>query len=336
MAVDKMIWKIVLDFLVLVCVSFPLLGLLLWAEPYHRGYFVDDLSLRLPFKEQTISEGLLAGIGFALIVVTVILSEIVRDRRGKGIGEKFLSGSLVPGWVWESYTTIGIFTFGAACQQLTSNSAKYVIGRLRPHFFDVCQPIPNATSPLNSLGYIQDYTCIETDPALLKDMRLSFPSAHSSFAMYCAIFFIFYIQVKGKWRGSKLFRHGVQYAVFLSAWYVGMSRVVEHMHHWSDVAVGFIIGAVYAVLVFVYILKPKKYGPPSSWEQPVVPHSTLPRPVLARWLSIHDDDAVITHWTGSSHGTPVWRDDTKHSKYKKDDSNFDATFILFYLYILLN
>lgn len=57
------------------------------------------------------------------------------------------------------------------------------------------------------------------------------------------------MQVKGKWRGSKLLRHAVQYAVLLGAWYVGLSRVVDHMHHWSDVAVGFLVGALYGVLV---------------------------------------------------------------------------------------
>lgn len=279
---DRIIWKIVLDFLILALAGFPLLALLLWGEPYQRGYFENDMSIRLPFKEQTISEGLLAGLGFGLIICTVIITEVVRDHQGKGIGEKFLSGKLIPGWIWESYSTIGIFTFGAGCQQLTSNLAKYVIGRLRPHFYDVCRPVPNATSPMNSLDYIQDYTCAGSNESRLKDMRLSFPSAHSSFAMYCAIFFIFYVQVKGKWRGSKLLRHGVQYAVLIAAWYVGLSRVVEHMHHWSDVAAGFLIGATYAIIVFVFILKPKKYGIPQSWERDPVPHNTLPRPVLSR------------------------------------------------------
>ncbi|KAG6454859.1 hypothetical protein O3G_MSEX008895 [Manduca sexta] len=237
------------------------------------------MSLRLPYKEQSISEVLLGCLGFALIIVTVIATEIVRDRQGKGIGEKFLSGSLIPGWIWESYTTIGIFTFGAACQQLTSNIAKYVIGRLRPHFFAVCAPQPRITP---APAYIQDYECTSgKSEAMLKDMRLSFPSAHSSFAMYCAIFFILYIQVKGKWRGSKLLRHGVQYAALMGAWYVGLSRVVEHMHHWSDVGVGFLIGAAYAALVFVFVLKPKKYGLPTAWDQPA-PQSALPRPALAR------------------------------------------------------
>ncbi|XP_063894118.1 putative phosphatidate phosphatase [Helicoverpa armigera] len=282
MAVDRLIWKIILDFFVLACASFPLLALILWVTPFQRGFFITDPSIRLPYKEQMISVGTLAGIGFAFMVATILIIEIVRDRQGKGIGEKFLSGCVVPGWVWESYHAIGVFTFGAACQQLTSDLAKYVIGRLRPHFYEVCNPSFNLNATANALGYIQVYTCTGTDDAKIKEARLSFPSSHASFAMYCAIFFVFYVQVKGKWRGSKLLRHGVQYAVVLGAWYVGLTRVVDHMHHWSDVAVGFLIGAVYACIVFVYVLKPKKYGLPVSWDEPQVPTNTLPRAVLAR------------------------------------------------------
>lgn len=283
MAVDRLIWKIILDFIVLVCVSFPLLALMLWVEPYHRGYFANDTSIRLPYKEQTISVASLAGAGFALMVVTVLIVEFVRDKLGKGIGEKFLSGSVLPGWLWESYQTIGVFAFGASCQQLTSDLAKYVIGRLRPHFIEVCRPFPILNSDLNSLGYIQDYICAENDNEKIKEARLSFPSSHASFSMYCAIFFIFYLQVKGKWRGSKLFRHGLQYAVLIGAWFVGLTRVQDHMHHWSDVTVGFLIGAIYACLVFIYVLKPKKYSSlPMTWEEPQVPTNTLPRAVLTR------------------------------------------------------
>ena len=49
----------------------PILIIHLFAEPFHRGYFPDDESLKLPYKEQTISEALLAGIGFALNIATV-------------------------------------------------------------------------------------------------------------------------------------------------------------------------------------------------------------------------------------------------------------------------
>ncbi|CAB3242436.1 unnamed protein product [Arctia plantaginis] len=280
MAADRLFWKIVLDFIVLVCVAFPLLALLLWIEPYERGYFVDDLSLRLPYKEQQVSIGVLAGVGFAFMIATILVVEIVRDKQGKTAGEKFLGSTLVAGWIWESYNTIGVFVFGAACQQLTSDLAKPVIGRLRPHFFSVCAPLPLDNEQL----YIQQYQCTNNldNPALLRDMRLSFPSSHASFSMYCAVFFVLYIQVKGKWRGSKLLRHGMQFVVILAAWYVGLSRVVDHMHHWGDVAVGFAIGATYALLVFHFVLKPKKYSVlPTQWEDPA-PTNILPRVGLPR------------------------------------------------------
>ncbi|RVE46218.1 hypothetical protein evm_009108 [Chilo suppressalis] len=284
MAIDKGVWKIVLDFVILACVAFPLLALLLWATPYERGYFENDESIRLPLKQQTISEAVLAGVGFGLIVATVLIVEGVRDKRGVGIGDKFLSNCLVPGWIWESYTTIGAFTFGGVCQQLTSNLSKYVIGRLRPNFYDVCRPVPNDDPEMNRYGYIQNYTCTGTDQSLILDSRLSFPSAHSSFAMYTAVFFICYIQVKGKWRHSKLLRHACQFIVLMGAWYTGLSRVVEHKHHWSDVGAGFLIGTTYAVLVFLFVLKPKCEYSGDTWRDveaaPQV--GQLPRPALAR------------------------------------------------------
>lgn len=43
----------------------------------------------------------------------------------------------VPMWFKNSYHQIGVFVFGAACSQLTTDIGKYSIGRLRPHFYTV-------------------------------------------------------------------------------------------------------------------------------------------------------------------------------------------------------
>ena len=43
----------------------------------------------------------------------------------------------VPETLVNCYKQIGVFGFGAACSQLTTDIAKYSIGRLRPHFFTV-------------------------------------------------------------------------------------------------------------------------------------------------------------------------------------------------------
>ena len=54
---------------------------------------------------------------------------------------------------------------GAVGSQLIVDLCKYTVGRLRPHFFNVCQPIfddnlcepPNSTSP--AVVYVVNYTC---------------------------------------------------------------------------------------------------------------------------------------------------------------------------------
>lgn len=62
---------------------------------------------------------------------------ILASRRGtKGSGIHILNWE-VPEWVKNSYKQIGVFAFGAACSQLTTDIAKYSIGRLRPHFYTV-------------------------------------------------------------------------------------------------------------------------------------------------------------------------------------------------------
>lgn len=43
-------------------------------------------------------------------------------------------------WMWGCYTAIGVFLFGCACSQLTTDIAKYSVGRLRPHFVSICKP----------------------------------------------------------------------------------------------------------------------------------------------------------------------------------------------------
>lgn len=56
------------------------------------------------------------------------------------------------------YKAIGTFLFGAAMSQSLTDIAKYSIGRLRPHFLDVCKPDWKLIN-CSSGAYIEDYTC---------------------------------------------------------------------------------------------------------------------------------------------------------------------------------
>lgn len=56
---------------------------------------------------------------------------------------------------------MGVFLFGCAVSQSFTDIAKVSVGRMRPHFIDVCRP---DFSTINcSLGYITNYTCAGDD-----------------------------------------------------------------------------------------------------------------------------------------------------------------------------
>lgn len=64
---------------------------------------------------------------------------------------------------------------------------KYSVGRLRPHFLDVCQP---DTTDCVANTYVDTYVCLGTDAKKLKDARLSFFSGHCATSFYYATFII--------------------------------------------------------------------------------------------------------------------------------------------------
>ena len=56
------------------------------------------------------------------------------------------------------YKAIGTFLFGAAMSQSLTDIAKYSIGRLRPHFLDVCKP--DWTKINCTVGdYVENFSC---------------------------------------------------------------------------------------------------------------------------------------------------------------------------------
>ncbi|CAG5867768.1 unnamed protein product [Menidia menidia] len=65
------------------------------------------------------------------------------------------------------YKAVGTFLFGAAMSQSLTDIAKYSIGRLRPHFLDVCRPDWKSIS-CSSGGYIENYTCTG-DPTMVNE-----------------------------------------------------------------------------------------------------------------------------------------------------------------------
>ncbi|KAH8401861.1 hypothetical protein KR009_008271 [Drosophila setifemur] len=258
--------RILVDLCLLSCVGLPMLGFSLWGEPFKRGFFCNDSSLKHPYKESTMRSWILYLVCGALPASVMLVVEFFRaqDKRLNSPfqSQKHKTGSgyhlchlELPNWLLECYRKIGIFVFGLGVEQLTTNIAKYAIGRLRPHFFALCQPIlldgSSCSDPMNAGRYIEEFTCsaLNITSKRLKDVRLSFPSGHASFACYAMLYLVIYMQRRMHWKRTRLLRHLLQFLLLMFAWYTALTRISDYKHHWSDVLAGSGIGLTYAVIV---------------------------------------------------------------------------------------
>lgn len=72
-------------------------------------------------------------------------------------------------FVKEVYLALIPFVFGAEVEHIITDIGKYTIGRLRPHFFDVCNP--DFTKINCSSGYIVDFVCQGEEENQLREVR---------------------------------------------------------------------------------------------------------------------------------------------------------------------
>lgn len=218
----------------------------LWGGTTQRGFFCDDETLMYPYKENTVTPQMLHWLSFYIPLGVLFLLETYRCW-----GTTFRP----------AYSTIRWFLFGHFAEQLLKNLGKQTIGRLRPHFFDVCRPQLEdggfCSDAAHRLGgvYHTVYTCQTTishaTADMLRDVHVSFPSGHSSMAFYGLLFLALHLQ---RIRiacplGATLLPHLCQLLLVGLASFIGLSRVMDYKHHWSDVVAGSLLGASVAFAV---------------------------------------------------------------------------------------
>ncbi|XP_051846741.1 phospholipid phosphatase 1 isoform X2 [Antechinus flavipes] len=237
---------VALDMVCLFLAGLPFAILTSRHSPFQRGVFCNDESIKYPYKEDTISYQLLGGIIIPFSIIVMILGEALSVYYNLLHSNSFVRNN----YIATIYKAIGTFMFGAAASQSLTDIAKYSIGRLRPHFLAVCDP--DWTKFNCSDGYIENFPC-RGNSVIVNQGRLSFYSGHSSFSMYCMLFLALYLQARMKADWARLLRPTLQFAFIALSIYVGLSRVSDYKHHWSDVLTGLIQGAVVAILVVVFV-----------------------------------------------------------------------------------
>ncbi|TDG44525.1 hypothetical protein AWZ03_009052 [Drosophila navojoa] len=217
---------------------------------FKRGFFCSDLSLRYPYRECTITVPMLLVMMLLLPMLFISVVEIMRRCRHLRM-RKYLRN------LWRSQAT---FSFGFIATFLTTELAKHVVGRLRPHFYSACQPRLHDGSSCadahNADVYVQQFYCSNRNLSSqqIRELHVSFPSAHSSLSFYSMCLLAFYVHSVWQGRGSvRVMRHILQFLLLMAAWYVSLSRVADYWHHWSDVLAGALLGVVYATITAIYV-----------------------------------------------------------------------------------
>jgi len=199
-----------------------------------RGFFCDDQTIRYPHSPSTIPTWLLVILFIVIPDVALIIVELCFARSPVNL-----------------LYVMGHFKLSLCMTGILTDVIKCLVGRLRPHFIEACNPdvLVNMTCDSEAaLKYITDYRCVsDKSSSILIDARKSFPSGHASLSMCSAVFIMCYTWRRAPSAPPHLGRLFLIFIFLASAGAVCGSRVMDYMHHPEDVAFGFLVGSVVAL-----------------------------------------------------------------------------------------
>lgn len=254
------------DFLAIVftCVIFGLIYLFI--PPNQRGFFCDDTSIQYPFRPDTIPMWLLAIYGGVVPIIIFCIVELWVTRPfncRRGSGEEAVKQRRID-YFKTIFHTVFLFVLGITVCFLITEVGKRTIGRLRPYYLTVCNPIwtninctrtvPTASGSVVIPQYITDHHCNTTATDVeLREAKLSFPSGHSSYATYAFIFLFVYFEARLVCPNIQFLKPFLQCLCVATAFFTCLSRVTDYKHHATDVIGGSLIGFCIAIFTAVRV-----------------------------------------------------------------------------------
>lgn len=237
----------------------------LYAKPTIDFFTCDQTDILKPYHKNTISTINLVLFGFFLPVLAIIVIELINSnllhnffnskkklKFQRNVDTKTLRKYIV--------SSITIFLLGCFVTVLITEITKRLVGRLRPHFLDVCKPKMNEINCYNSTSTGSVYNSIYTggnfctgDPQRVIEARLSFPSGHASYSAFTMSFLIVYLEARlivNRFNFGKLL---LQIMSFLACMIISLSRISDFQHHASDVLGGFVLGIAVSSFVTMYV-----------------------------------------------------------------------------------
>ena len=129
---------------------------------------------------------------------------------------------------------------------------KWLIGGLRPHFLEVCQPAVPTFGTQTGRGFgniMYDRKICTGNKRAINDALESMPSGHTTAAFAGFVFLYLYLNAKLKvWSNFRpaYWKLVAIYAPILGAVLIGGSLTIDAFHNWYDILAGAIIGTMMA------------------------------------------------------------------------------------------
>lgn len=147
----------------------------------------------------------------------------------------------------------GVFLFGILSLMIYVDIIKLMTGRLAPNFLEVCKP--NMSQCTSQSNYGGDELCTQTDEIKLRQSRSSFPSLYSAMSTFSSVFIVIYIHRALKSHSGRIFRPFLSFIFLMLALLCGLWEIRTYRCHWTDVVIGYVIGAVLATYLCLVSLQ---------------------------------------------------------------------------------
>ncbi|KAI2636622.1 acid phosphatase/Vanadium-dependent haloperoxidase [Xylaria nigripes] len=212
------------DYLGLAFVFTVYLLIIIFVEPFHRMFYINNLDIGFPH----------ADVERVSVWLNIVYSALVP------LGLVVVYNGATSASFHKHHHTILGFAIALALSCLLTDIVKNSVGRPRPDLIARCKPAPG-TKPDVLVSYS---VCTETDHHTLHDGWRSFPSGHSSFSFsglgYLALFLAGQLRI---FRDRKDFgRALVCLTPLVGAAMIAISRCEDYRHDVYDVCVGSLLG----------------------------------------------------------------------------------------------
>lgn len=154
---------------------------------------------------------------------------------------------------WDLNNTLIGFIYALVASAAFQVIIKWLIGGLRPNFYDVCKPNPGLATGLVGAGYRQymftSEICTIGQGRPLWNAMQSFPSGHSTTISAAAVYLSLYLNAKLKIFANyhpSMWKLILFYFPILGAVLVCGALTIDKSHNWYDILAGVLIGTTFA------------------------------------------------------------------------------------------